>query len=457
MGIKQVKVAVNELAIGMFVSGLDRPWTQTPFPLQGFYIRDSEEIKELKIHCNHVYVDVAKGAAPAKATLRTLKSAAKNAGSGKPFGSSQKTAAVRVAPLKIRRNVYHVDIPVAKEIRHANELHKQVFHAMGSIATQVARGNAKVSVEETNKAASDMVDSVLRSPDAFTWLNRVKAKDEHTYSHAVRAAVWAILLGRHVGLSKAELDSLATGVLLKDIGKTRLSKELLRKTQRSDSEENDYQSFIYYGVEILEGLSNITPRAVSVVKHHCERINGKGFPLGLQGDKIPLLARIAGLVTYYDDMVYQRGKEEPLSPSKGVAKLYDLRGTAFQDELVVEFIRAIGVYPTGTIVELSSGEVGVIVEQNFERRLKPVVMLVLDADKSPLAKPAILNMAEEEKAQHAQTVEPLTEIERDLEPGAYHINISGVLKQYVHLSNKPKKQGILSMFQRKKDIRLPRF
>lgn len=74
MGIKQVKVEVNELTIGMFVSGLDRPWTQTPFPLQGFYIRDLDEIKELKVHCNHVYIDVVKGTAPVKARLRSLTS-----------------------------------------------------------------------------------------------------------------------------------------------------------------------------------------------------------------------------------------------------------------------------------------------------------------------------------------------------------------------------------------------
>src|SRR5690606_34011349 len=134
-------------------------------------------------------------------------------------------------------------------------------------------------------------------------------------------------------------------------------------------------------VEILRKLPDVKPRVTSVVKTHCERINGSGFPAHLRGDKIPLLGKIAGIVTFYDETINPRGQDKPHSPSRAVAKLYELRDIEFQEELVVEFIRAIGLYPTGTLVELSSGEVGVVVEQNFERRLKPVVMIVTDSVK----------------------------------------------------------------------------
>jgi len=116
----------------------------------------------------------------------------------------------------------------------------------------------------------------------------------------------------------------------------------------------------------------VKPRVTAVVKTHCERVNGSGFPEHLRGDRIPLLGKIAGIVTYYDETTNPRGKLH-LSPSKAVAKLYELRDVEFQSDLVVEFIRAIGLYPTGTIVELNTGEVAVVVEQNFQRRLKPKV------------------------------------------------------------------------------------
>ena len=198
MGIKQIKLDVNEVTIGMFISGLDRPWTQTPFPLQGFYVRDLEEIRELKAHCRHVYIDVIKGNAPLKTNLKTLT----NAPSGTARRELRLTSSKMsdVAPLKIRENVYPVPtVPIQKEIEKAKGLHREVFGALGDVLQHIEKDHNSVPLNETKRVASEMVDSVLRSPDAFTWLSRVREKDEYTYSHAVRSSVWAILFGRHIG------------------------------------------------------------------------------------------------------------------------------------------------------------------------------------------------------------------------------------------------------------------
>ena len=251
MGIKQVKVDVNELTVGMFVSGLDRPWTQTPFPLQGFYVRDINEIKELKVHCKFVYIDVVKGPSPVATKLKSLSGKAEVV-TRKLTRSEKGVKVTNVAPLKIRHNVYPVTKALESEIGKAKQLHQQVYSAVGTIMEQVERDHNKIPIRETKRVASDMVDSILRSPDAFTWLSRVKEKDEYTYSHAVRSAVWAILYGRHIGMPKSELDILAMGVLLKDIGKTRLTREIIEKSHRSQAEQEIYESFIDHGVEILQ-------------------------------------------------------------------------------------------------------------------------------------------------------------------------------------------------------------
>ncbi|WNO08185.1 HD-GYP domain-containing protein [Teredinibacter sp. KSP-S5-2] len=452
MGVKQVKVAVNELTVGMFVSGLDRPWTQTPFPLQGFYIRDLDEIKELKVHCNFVYIDVAKGASPVKTKLHKLSD---KAGLTKRNRAPRSTRVVDVAPLKIRRDVYSEVTPIEKEIGKARELHQQVYDAIGDVMAQVDRDHHDVPLSETKRVASHMVDSVLRSPDAFTWLSRVREKDEYTYSHAVRSAVWAILFGRHIGLPKVDLDVLAMGVLLKDIGKTKLPQHLLTKKKRTDTEQQAYEKFIDYGVEILRKMPDVKPRVTSVVKTHCERVNGSGFPQHLVGDKIPLLGKIAGIVTFYDETTNPRGESQPLSPSKAVAKLYELREVEFQEELVVEFIRGIGLYPTGTLVELSTGEVGVVVEQNFDRRLKPKVMLVLDSVKEHLYEPVLLDLAEDDRHKqhmvdsgkyHPSEITRI-DIAQDLEPGAYGIDIARVRDDYI---DKKMGKGLISLLKRSK-------
>lgn len=456
MGIKQVKLNVNELTIGMYVSGLDRPWSQTPFPLQGFYIRDLGEITQLKTLCNHVYIDVEKGRGPVSANLKTLTPQGRVKGAGRePHKNSFLTEPV--APLKIQRNLYREVQPLQKEVKKARQLHQKVYGAVGEVLDQLERNQLQTaSIGETKRVASEMVDSVLRNPDAFTWLSRVQEKDEYTYSHAVRSSVWAILFGRHIGLPKRDLDVLALGVLLKDVGKVMLDSELLTKVERTAEEEKAYERFVELGADILRKTPGVEPRVISVVKTHCERLNGSGFPQGLRGDKIPLLGKIAGIVTYYDHVTNPRGSRHPIAPSKAVAKLYELRNIQFQEELVVEFIRAIGLYPTGTLVELSTGEVGVVVEQNFERRLKPKVMLVLDACKQPLAECSLLDLSEDDKRKQAlldsgkktrYEIEKV-EIARDLEPGSYDVDIANIRDQYLMKTEKRGLMALLSRLQR---------
>jgi hypothetical protein len=253
----------------------------------------------------------------------------------------------------------------------------------------------------------------------------------------------------------ADINTLAMGVLLKDVGKTRLPKQLLRKPEPSTTEVKELERFVELGVGILRKTPNIEPRVISVVKTHCERINGSGFPQHLRGDKIPLLGRIAGIVTFYDSTINPRGQAMPVAPSKAVAKLYESRDVEFQEELVVEFIRAIGLYPTGTLVELSTGEVAVVVEQNFARRLKPKVMVVINAMREYLDKPQLLDLAEVE-AKYNKAVQSSrkavdfdsVEIARDLEPGKYDIDIATIRDDYLFSQLKHEKRGIIGFFKR---------
>jgi len=452
VGIKQVKLNVNELTIGMYVSGLDRPWSQTPFPLQGFYLRDLSEITRLKSLCNHVYIDVEKGRGPVAVNLKTLGPNARGRAAAARPGSASGSFNEPVAPLKIQRDLYRDIQPLGKEVKRARQLHQKVYGAVVEVLDQLEKNQLhNTSLDETRRVASEMVDSVLRNPDAFTWLSRVQEKDEYTYSHALRSSVWAILFGRHIGLSKRDLDVLAMAVLLKDVGKVMLDKHLLEKAERSREEEAEYRSFVEQGAAILRQTPGVEPRVISIVKTHCERLNGSGFPAGLQGDKIPLLGKIAGIVTFYDFITNPRGSRYPIAPSRAVARLYELRNVEFQEELVIEFIRAIGLYPTGTLVELSTGEIGVVVEQNFERRLKPKVMVVTDALKGMLETPVLIDLSEDDKRKQAlidsgkktrYEVEKI-EIARDLEPGSFDIDIAAIRDQYLL---KTERKGLMALF-----------
>ncbi|WP_444902346.1 HD-GYP domain-containing protein [Microbulbifer sp. SSSA007] len=438
MAIEQAKISVGDLQRGMFVSRLDRPWTRTPFALQGFYIRDLEEIRQLQKCCRFVYVDVHKTVGSAGATLRRLVG-----GSGAGIVGEGRTPRVTVPcrPVAISHKAYPPPQPARREASNARKLHGQILQGMGQVMGLVA-SNRPLPVQQVNRVVEDLVDSVLRSPDAFAWLARVRDKDEHTYSHSVRASIWAVLFGRHIGLGRRELLQLGVATLLKDVGKLAIPAEVLQMKQRDPRSELEYRKFVLHSANMLAADVQMDPQVINIVRCHRERHDGSGYPKGLRGDKIPVLARMCGIVTFYDEATNPRGVSEPIAPSRAVAGLYDLRGIAYQEQLVVEFIQAIGLYPTGTQVELSNGEVGVVVEQTYDRRLRPKVMIVLDENKRQLNKPRLLDLAEtEDRAKKLiergkMSAQAQVSILRDIEPGAYpQVDTAAVRDTYLFKGN----------------------
>lgn len=434
-GIKQLKVEVGELLEGMYVSGLDRPWSQTPFPLQGFFIRGRDEIDQLCLYCKYVYIDVQKGKSPVKTELQTIEKP------NKPIAPVRQRAHIQVTPLKIRHNFYQEVAPLRKETGTADKLHGVVAKNIDDVMSGLSKGKI-LEVSKTREVAGQMVDSVIRNPDAFAWLARVKEKDEHTYSHVVRSAIWAMMFGRHIGLDRKDMNLLAQATLLKDVGKVKLPVEILATENRSPAEQEQYQKFIEHGLDILHKTEGVSPQVMNIVKFHCERYNGSGFPSALSGDKIPFLSKVVGIVTVYDTVTNPRQSRYPLAPSKAMARLYEMRDIEFQEELVVQFIQALGIYPTGTLVELNTGEVGVVVEQTFERRLKPKVMVVLDKNKKPQKDPYPVDLYEDyaekvrqiEKSRKAKNSIQAIEIVKDLEPGSYDIDIASIRDAYLKKS-----------------------
>ncbi len=135
-------------------------------------------------------------------------------------------------------------------------------------------------------------------------------------------------------------------------------------------------------------VKQVLPLGVmQMIATHHERFDGSGYPQGLDNHKIPLFGRIAGIVDSFDAMTSRRPyvSDGPLSPHDAVNELYEIRGTKFQSELVEQFIQTVGVYPTGSLVELNTGEVGAVVATNGLRRLRPSVMLLLDENKQPIS------------------------------------------------------------------------
>jgi HD-GYP domain-containing protein (c-di-GMP phosphodiesterase class II) len=411
MAVKQEKVSTSDLAIGMYIAALDRPWVETPFPIQGFHIKEQTDIEQIRRFCKHVYVDQT--LSRAKATFKPASVAASAVG---------RKAAMTVNPAaRIRKFtpiVYQNTQPLQKEVAVATTLHQEIARAVVQVLNDV-RGGKELNIPVVRKVAGLMVNSVTRNPDAFVWLSRVRDADSYSYAHSLRSSVWALVLGRHLGMPRDILEELALGVLLSEVGKTKIPRSLLMKPGKLTAEETaQVRQHVEYGVDILRQCPGVSETAISVVQFHHERHDGSGYPYCLAGADIPLLARIAGIVDSYDAITSPRPYAEARSSSEAVSMLYESRDQLFQAQLIEQFIQAVGVYPTGTMVQLSTQEVGVVISQNTSRRLRPVVMLVADHEQMLLARSEVVDLME---MQHDSVGRPLS-ISRCLAPGEFGID-----------------------------------
>lgn len=379
MGVRGKKTAVQELEIGMFVSDLDRPWHETPFPIQGFVIRTQEQLDQLVRYCRAVYVDVAEVRPKVVAES--------------PLAGIRKNSNILKLPAIHIRNPRHYTTsePITQAISQADHLLGDLSESMSHIIGSIEAGKLP-SFYLLEQSVRQVCLSIISNPDALLWLSRVQHRDEYSYQHALNATIWATVLGRHMGLEPDVLEHLATGTMLSQIGKARLPVQLLKEESELTGESlKRYQRYVPMGVKILEQAG--MPRVViNIVKFHRERHNGRGFPQGVNGEAIPLLAKISGLVDYYEGLIEPRTGFDPLTPAQAVAKLFEVRNQLFQDDLVERFIQAIGIYPTGTIVQLNNLQTGVVLSHRPERRLWPTVMVVADEHQRPLKAGQVIDL-----------------------------------------------------------------
>jgi HD-GYP domain-containing protein (c-di-GMP phosphodiesterase class II) len=350
-----VETPVGALDVGMFVAELDRPWLETPFALQGFYVRSPADVEALREYCRTVWVD--------------------------PERRQRESYSLHALPSASRGRAGYADtVPVKHEFQTARFDLESAQDAVSTVFKNLRAGGG-LDVQSMTRAIGPLVDSVLRNKDALAALMRIRRKDDYTFAHCLAVAVWSTILGRHLALDKDTLKKLALGAALIDVGKARVEAQLLCKRDGLDAEElASVREHLAHSIAIVQEAA-VEPIVLDIVRFHHERHDGSGYATGLAGTAIPLLARIAGIADSYDAMISLRPYKCARSSFEAMQELADLKDVAYQGELVEQFMQAVGLFPTGSLVELNTGEVGIVVAQNPSRRLKPKLMLVLDPDK----------------------------------------------------------------------------
>ena len=381
------KIYVHQLEPGMYVSGLDRPWLETPFYLQGFMIRNAGEVQKLSLYCDYVYVDYEKSITSLNVEVSHKLSHNRKLGiAATPFTKE----------LGTRRIVkYDEQLAVTEEIKTAHQAYENIKSEFEDMANRISSGKA-LNVANLNDVVNPLVYSILRNPGASIWLARLKSQDSYTYRHCIAVAIWCSVIGRQIGLPKKELTLLSMGGMLLDIGKLKIPGTILNKTEQlSEREFTLVKKHVELSLKMVESSSRTLPQAViDMISSHHERFNGGGYPRALQGTQIPLYARIAAIADCYDAVTSQRVYAQPIPHALAIKKMY-------------------GVYPTGTLVELSSGAVGIVIKENPGKRLRPQVLIILDSDKQQLPDFQEVNLADPSGS---------IDILRTLEPGAYGLD-----------------------------------
>jgi len=411
MALKEIKIRIPDLEIGMYVSRLDKPWLETEFLFQGFFIGSQDDIDRLSDQFEYVYVDVEQSR-PSESTVVFY---AQSSERKKPASVSDKESLTGIKPRE-----HPVQSSFDEELGKARDSYQELTTTVSGILDSLTVSDHKeVNYPALKSAVQPMVESIVRNPDAYAWLTRMRLKDNRSYQHSINTAIWAVALGRHLGFPKPELTLLALGGLLFDIGKIRLPEKLLKKAGPYNKYElKIMQEHVHHGVAILRETPDIDDRILEMVFTHHERHDGSGYPQGLKGNAIPIFGKIAGIVDSYVSITSERPYAAPLSPHEAVKKLYEWREVDFQSELVEQLIQVIGVYPVGTVVEVSDGRIGVVVVQNKEWRLKPQVMLLRDANKKPLDSYEVVDLY---AAGQEPGGEPL-HIKRGVDPEPYGID-----------------------------------
>ena len=389
--MQRKQIPVEELQFGMYVAELDRPWTDTPFLFQGFHIQSEQQIQALKKFCKHVFVDLERTSAP----------------------EAKATATPSQAQFPIRGSTaYPERVAIEVEFRQAAAVYNQSVDSIGELLRPVARQGGVLEAKAVQESVTRLTDSVVRNPDALLLVSRLRDKSADAHARALQVSIYLVIFARFLQLAREELDLLGLLGLLQDIGKTRLPAELLeRKGPLSEEESMTVRRHVEYSAEILANTPGLPTKLPELALLHHERQDGSGYPKGLKGEEIGLYGSMAAIADTFDALTAVRPHADPVSPSAALSYLYKERGTAFHPDLVEQFIQCIGVFPVGSVVELNSGEIGIVLTQNLVRRLKPRVMVVLDAGGNPMKPHKILDLDKDPKA----TPDELYRIKRTLE------------------------------------------
>ncbi|MBA5688382.1 HD-GYP domain-containing protein [Rugamonas apoptosis] len=373
--LDQAEISIEQLRVGLYVH-LDLKWFEHPFAFSHFKIKDEEQIQVLR-GLGLRKVRISPALCDPGATPKPLASdaAADSAAASAPAPAPPPAPAPALSAMQQAKRAMVERINQQRE--QAGQIEKAFLDAgrtIRSIETNLFSKPA-ASVEQANQLITQIVDSILCAPELAIHVMGDKVGGEEQYVHSLNVTMLSMMIARDIGLPHAVISMLGMGALLHDIGHKNVSDKILNKPEAlTRAEQNAYQMHCEHGAEMAKQLG-LAPAVAAIIRDHHELYDGSGFPRGLKGEAISVLTRIVSIADHYDELCNPFHLAAALTPHDALSQMFARQRDKFDPKLLQIFIRCLGVYPPGTVVQLSNGVLGMVATVNTSKPMKPIVVI----------------------------------------------------------------------------------
>jgi HD-GYP domain-containing protein (c-di-GMP phosphodiesterase class II) len=425
MAIK--RIPVTSLQVGMYLYGIDRPWLDTPFLIHRFLIKSPTDIaKLLQCGIQEITIDTDRGL-DVVSNFPSPQRQEDNATSAQDPVISGSTVSPELKRLqKLPPSLQGKSL--SGELTSMKHVRQHMLNSVQDILQTLLKTGG-MAIEQVNHVTQSVMAETLGHEDACLAMIRTREFSPALYDHALTVSTLAVLLGRAAGLDDIPLQQLAIAGLLHDAGLLKIPQTLHRPLKQfSDSELAVYQTHPRRGVEMLNKQSLLAQEVETLIREHHIALDGSGYPSTVEPSKVQTSSRILRIVDEYDELLSGHHSGNPMSIRVALQTLYQQgKHGRLDGKLVAAFINLVGIYPTYGLVELSTGERGIVTANSRDNLLQPTILLIQDAAHHPLPEPIPFNCSV------LSSNKPRPEIVQVLPPEEIGIEVDAILEDWMTL------------------------